>query len=280
MKKIAIIGAGRLGVEIARQLNRKFKNWEIIFGWIRTAGQKTKLRRLFPKCILAETNASAIAMADLVILTVKPTLFMDSIFNAGLDSPANACKLFISMMAVVRLGQLRQILNSNNVVRCSTTIGSGQGLANSFWASYKRLSLPMQELAHSLISALGTNCRVKNEKILNQTIIGSGCMFGLVAYHIKSYSENIAGKSVSPELARQILAGTFQNAAAYCLQQTSLSLDEIIAQVCTPGGITESMIHFMVANAGNFHQATIRQGLTKIRSLKRSLSKKALRKKR
>ena len=268
-RKIAIIGAGNIGSMLAsRLLQSGFKPNQIIFGWIREERQQ-KLKERFPECVFAETNANAVKESTITFLSIKPGQFK-SICQELVSANKNI--LYISLVAVLKLRTIQSALKTSNIVRCATTIGIQNGNGTNVWISNRNINPEQKELAENILRLLGRNWMAPDERALDKAILISGCLFGLVADHIQSYTKPVCCSKFSENMAREIIAHTFQNAAALCLN-TELPLEQIVGQVATKGGMTAAMLETLHKNnrGSDLIDDVVRTGFTRIKQVKKLL---------
>ena len=268
-QKVAIIGVGNIGSMLSsRLLQCGFKPNQIIFGWVREERQQ-KLKEQFPGCIFAETNEGAVKQSTITFLSIKPGQFKN--IYKELVCP-NRNTLYISLVAVLKLRTIQSALKTSNIVRCATTIGIQNGNGTNVYINHRNINSEQKQLAESILALLGRNWMAPDEKALDKAILISGCLFGLVADHIQSYVAPVSCASFPERMAREIIAHTFQNAAALCLN-AELPLDQIIAQVATKGGMTAAMLETLHKNnrGPNLIDDVVRTGFTKIKQVKKAL---------
>ncbi|MEK7652004.1 MAG: pyrroline-5-carboxylate reductase dimerization domain-containing protein [Patescibacteria group bacterium] len=271
-EKVAIIGAGNMGGMVASLLLQTalFQPNQIVFGWIRKERQQ-KLQQQFPGCIFAETNAQATQQSTITFITVKPGLFKT--ISQELVCP-NKNTLYISLVAVLKLRTIQSAIRTSNIVRCATTIGIQNGNGTNVWISSRNIDPKQKELAKNILGLLGRNWTAPDERALDKAILISGCMFGLIAYHIQCYTRPVSCNAFPEKMAREIIAHTFQNAAALCLN-SELPLNQIIEQVATKGGMTAAMLETLHKNNRGpaLIEDVVRTGFTRIKQVKELLKK-------
>lgn len=268
-QKVAIIGAGNIGSMLAsRLLQSGFKPDQIIFGWIRKERQQ-KLQQQFPGCVFAETNTCAVKQSTITFITIKPGQFKNICQELVTE---NRDTLYISLVAVLKLRTIQSALRTSNIVRCATTIGIQNGNGTNVYISHRNIGQKQKQLAENILALLGRNWIAPDEKALDKAILISGCVFGLVAKHIQSYVKPVQCASFPENMAREIIAHTFQNAAALCLNAET-PLDQIIAQVATKGGMTAAMLETLHKNnrGSNLIDDVVRTGFTRIKQVKKLL---------
>lgn len=268
--RIAIIGLGNLGTMLAARLiqSGEYQPSQLVFGWI-SAERLPKLSKQFPECIFSGSNRAAVTQSEVVVFAVKPSQF--EAVAKELMPTVDRTKLFISLMAVVRLRAIQKVLQTNSIVRCATTIGIQSGLGTNVWISCKHIDPGTKIFAQKVLSLFGRNWEAPDEKALDKAIVVSGCMFGLVAAHINAYLGPVSCPAFPERFAREIIAHTISIAANYCLS-SERNLGDIVAQVATKGGITAAMLEALSkGGAQSLAADAVRTGLTRIKQVSRAL---------
>jgi pyrroline-5-carboxylate reductase len=228
--KIAIIGAGHMGLSIASGfLNSKaFKKNQIILANPSDPDENWGL-------MWTTDNNFAAREAELVFLTVKPSSVEDVLKNINKQKTK---KLLISAVAGVSLYKLNQLCADKNItgVRIMPSLGvrTQSGVIGVYTGSSKIRKLI---LLKEKLSLLGKIVEVPNEKELDILTIISGCAPALVAYFAQSFSE-------FSDLRDELVAESLLGSLIY-IQQSGLSFKEIQEVVATKGGVTEKILNYL-----------------------------------
>ena len=232
--KIAIIGAGNIGTSIAKGLvaSNKYSPKQIIL-----TRRKTKPLETFGKqgFVIEKDNSSAVKMAQIVILTVKPQQIAKVL--SGIESSLKpSYHILISTVTGVTLSQLssmvktniefiRVIPNSaiavNNSVSCMSSIVSST-------QSYR--------IAKEMFEVLGTTICIEEEKLNAATALGAcGIAFFLRAIRAAMHGGIEIG--LDSEESLMIAAQTALGAATLITDYNNHPEIEI-DRVTTPRGCT------------------------------------------
>ena len=133
MKKISIIGGGKMGSALASTLKKKFK--------IQVVGRNSKLKP-----------------CDIVILAVKPQDFEN--VNLNLKN-----ELLISIMAGVSLKKLAEKTGAKKIVRSMPNLALRVGNGFTGWIS--KNAAGEKKLVKDIFSMFGEEIELKNEDSIN-----------------------------------------------------------------------------------------------------------------
>lgn len=184
-----------------------------------------------------QANRTAVAGAGIVLIGVKPAMVADTL--AGLADALEPDAIVISVAAGVttatmeaRVGNrvLRAMPNTPAIVRRAVT-----GLAAGSRATHSDL-----DLGRSLFSTIGTVVVVPESQIdALSTVSGSGPAY--VFYLIEEITRTAIGLGFSPEVAAQLVEGTFLGSTEL-LAASGRTPAELRKQVTSPKGTTERAI--------------------------------------
>lgn len=246
--KVAIIGMGHLGTLLAKRLCKVMDPNDIIFGFISEA-RLTAIKKQFPNCVYAGTNSAAINQTKTVLLAVRPLQAKSILPEEELANTKTRSKAFISFMAAVSLKQLRQIVRSSNVVKCSITVATELGRGPIVYKALSTYNTNVFHQALYIISELGIPIPAVDEYDVDCAIVSSGALFALIVDHIRSYTDASGDMFYERYRTRELIAETFMAASLYCLSKEDLSETEIINSIATKGGMTARMLE-SISSAG------------------------------
>lgn len=228
--KVVILGYGNLG-KIYADVFRKYKFVEDNELYIlnRTGNSSTGRANYF-------TAESVPALEpDVVLLSVKP-----QDYNSIIDI---ACKLkgkntvFMSVMAGITLGTLKQTLNHEKIVRVMPNSPIEIEMGISGFTASKELGFDELKKIENLLSVTGRAIYFEDENMLNGVTALSGSGPAYFFYIVKNMIE--AGKqmgfteSMATILVKQTMAGALQ-----LLNDKNKNIDQLIATVASKGGTT------------------------------------------
>ena len=185
-------------------------------------------------------NATAVAQADVVMLSVKPQIF--PAVWPEIEKALKADALVVSIMAgipSVKIANGRPVRVVRVMPNTPSLVGEGAaGIAAGEFATDADL-----KIAESLLGAVGTTVIVKEEEIDAVTALsGSGpaYVFYLLESMLEAASQMGLEKGISRELALATVIG-----AAKLMQETGEDADALRKKVTSKGGTTAAAINTM-----------------------------------
>ncbi len=218
-RSVAVIGAGNLGSAIAVALSRNYD----VTAVRRNASKISWLEK--HGIAVSNDSADAANKADAVIICVKPRdviPVLSQIRDVLGDKPV------ISFAAAVKLEEIARYCH--RAARAMTNIAAQFG--DSMVVYY---SLFEDEGIHELLSALGKVWRVDNEEIVDLSTIFLGSAPAFVSLLIQAFQYAGIKCGLNAGLSREMAASAFASASRLV---ESMSPDEIIEKIATPGGTT------------------------------------------
>lgn len=176
---------------------------------------------------LGEDNASVVAQADLVILAVRPKDAVGAI--TGLLWRAG--QKLVSVCAGVLVGQLAAVLPPGVAVhRVMPLTAAAQ-------AASPTTLFPADAEVASLLAAFGPVLPLRSEAEF-ETATVSAAVYGWVQKLVQLTADWSASQGLPHETARQLAALTTV-AAGRNVADSPLSMEVLLSELVTPGGITE-----------------------------------------
>lgn len=257
--KIAIIGAGHMGLALAKGFLRSkaFKKSQIILA----SPRKPEIDLKY-----IQYNNLAVKESRIIFLAVKPAEVGDILENIEAQSEE---KLLVSLAAGVSLQKLKQLVKGKNMkavrIMPNLAVQTGEGVIGVYKKQNTWIPDRVRDdkvlLLKEKLSLLGEVVEVQNEKDLDILTIISGCSPAIVAYLAQSFA-NFSNK---PEkLILKSLIGSLKY-----IEESGLTFNEVIKAVATKGGITENILNFLEEQRVNKSiETALESGYTKIRNLK------------
>lgn len=210
MKKIAIIGAGKMGTALAGKLKKKFH--------IQMLGRNSKLKP-----------------CDIIILAVKPQDFD----NVKLDLKN---ELLISIMAGVTLKKLAEKTGAKKIVRAMPNLPLRVGAGFTGWISK---NVKEKKLIKDIFSMFGEEIELKNEDLINAITSLSGSGPAYFFYMCELLSEQACNFGFSKKDAEKIAANTLIGTAELLKNKTE-TFGELRKSVTSKGGTTEAALNYFI----------------------------------
>ncbi|MFX0545739.1 pyrroline-5-carboxylate reductase dimerization domain-containing protein [Roseovarius sp. S1116L3] len=218
--KLGVIGVGHLAVSMLDGLLRAGHAPAGIMLSPRGRGPDLAQKQGFA---LAEGNAQIVAECDLVLLAVRPDDAREAI--SGLYWRAG--QTLLSACAGVTLGALDA--GPADVMRIMPITASRLGASPT-------LAYPDLPAARPLLDAIGSIIALRSEDEFEAATV-SAAMYGWAQALIRTGADWTAAQGMDPVNARQLVARTF-TAAGRMIAEEDAPMDQILASLCTPGGIT------------------------------------------
>lgn len=241
-RRIAFIGCGVMGEAIMSSLLR---------GEQVTADQligsepvESRRRDLSAKLgvHLLDDNCTAVADADVVLLTVKPQSLND-VMN-DLAGSLDERQLVISIVPGATVGQLSSGLRHDRVVRSMPNTPAQIGYGATVWFAGAAVDGEGQELVSAILSTLGTAVRVNSEDAVDMSTALSGTgpayIFLVMEALIDAGVHMGFPRRTAEELVHQTMLGSVLFA-----RESGKHPAELRNMVTTPGGTTAAAIYEM-----------------------------------
>lgn len=211
---VTLLGHGRLGSAIT-------EGWQLTGAVV----NPTILTRDVPPVCPADTRA--------LVIAVKPGAWREAVAPLAATLPSGAT--VVSVMAGVRAADVAAVLSGRPVVRVmpTTAVAQGQGVA-AIWSG----DAPARALAHSLFAPIADTVDLGQEALIDAAtaVAGSAPAF----FYALAQALTVAGTDagLSPDAAARLVRGALRSAGAGAA--TTVSLDELIGRIASPGGTTQA----------------------------------------
>lgn len=248
--KIAIIGGGNMGSTYAKafiQSNIVKKESLLI---IEKHSEKIEELKRELGVIIQEDLAENISEFDTIIVAVKPQDFR--VLAERLKNYLNPKQLIISIMAGITIEKISTLLNHKHVVRAMPNTPAQLGFGITAFAVAEGSDFADISMVDTLLETTGKAIFMKDENMLDAVTALSGSGPAYFYYFVKHMIE--AGKQMGMEepvaamLVKQTMLGSFQ-----LMNNSKLSLDEMIKMVASKGGTTEAALNTFDANNVGTH---------------------------
>jgi len=224
-KNIGIIGVGHFAAYLVEGFFRASPDRTIILS-PRGKEMSQQLAQKF-HCKIATDNQNVIDRSDIIILSIKPIDLMD--VAERLHFPED--KLVISVVAGAHLENVSSLVAPASAV-CALPVSSA-AINKS-----PTLLYPDQKQANELLSLLGPVIACSSQ----QEFDTAGAYSAFYGWNFKFMEEMTrwgVDNGLDCEMSRKIVEGTLASAAGMSSNESEKTLDEIVSNVATKGGITE-----------------------------------------
>ncbi len=194
-------------------------------------------------------NAAAVSQADVVVLAIKPQT-LDTVM-AGLREKIQPHALVISIIAGVPLSKLIEGLKHNSVVRSMPNTPAQIGKGITVWTASSAVSSEQQEMARLILSALGEEVFMEDEKYLDMATALSGTGPAYVFLFMEAMVDAGVHLGFPRRIAEKLVTATVSGSVAYRMQSASTReadsphLASLRNQVTSPGGTTAAALYFL-----------------------------------
>ncbi len=187
-----------------------------------------------------QSNIDAVADAQIIVLAVKPQVLADVL--ADLAGQVDARSLLITFVAGARINTVRRALGTNSVVRIMPNTPGQVGEGISVWTATPETSKQERAQARELVSALGEEIYVEDERHLDMATALSGSGPAYVFLFIEALIDAGVRIGFSRAVARKLALETVRGSSVFA-QRTGLHPATLRNMVTSPGGTTAEALH-------------------------------------
>ena len=258
MKKLGFIGGGNMAEALARGLlaKRVFKSSDLIASDVDPARRRKLTRGL--RVRTTADNREVVAEARAIVLAVKPQM-MDAVLDelgeairagdgrapaarAGGSRKIRAARLFISIAAGVPIARIERALGPHaRVIRVMPNAPAMVGHGMAALVRGSKATDADAGLALRIFKAVGDAVELDDERLLDAVTALSGSGPAYVYLFVKALADAAVVEGLAPELALRMALQTIRGAEEN-MRRSSLSADELIRIVASPGGTTEAAL--------------------------------------
>ena len=245
MFQLGTIGAGHMGMAIldAATEHNFAKATDILVYEVNSERRREAKNRGF---VASGNEAEVFSNCRLLMLAVPPQACEDLLAKLAKSASRLEKKpVIINIMAGISSNYIRKYLGDIPVITVMPTMGMkvGQGAAAIAYTD----DVPNAELSYvmKIFYATGEVVTV-DEPLLKEIVAVNGCMPGYVFYMLDAFAKEAERQGIEYQTALRMTARGFIGAATQVLEGASPK--EMIAKVCTPGGLTAKGVEFFEAN--------------------------------
>lgn len=243
---IAIIGAGNMGSSLIGGLINSGHPADKLIATDTSAEKLAQLAQTF-HIHTTDDNSKAIAMADTVVLAIKPQLFA-TVVSQIKPIVQQRHPLIISIAAGIREAHIQHWLGDKQaIVRAmpNTPALIGSGAAALFANPY--VNDEQRNLAESILRAVGVIVWVTEESLMDTVTALSGSGPAYFFLMMEALQEAAQELGLPAETARLLTLQTALGAARMAIE-SGKPLEELRHNVTSPGGTTEKAIGVLEEN--------------------------------
>lgn len=240
---IGIFGLGNMGRAIFKLLRKSPAGQKLNFYLCSIGLKKIK------GAVLLDSLDQLINRSDIIFLCVKPQEFYN------LPPLKSNDKIFISIMAGVKITNIKKIVNSPNVIRVmpNLPLQVGRGVI-AWYAGAARLTKNQFTFIKKLFSAFGYNFKVKIENDLDKITALSGSGPAYVFLFIDALIKSAISLGFAKKQAEEIVLPLLDGSLEYYKSVKSLyTPDQLINMVKSKKGTTAAALNKL--NTAKFYEA-------------------------
>lgn len=232
--KMAFIGGGAMGEAMIRCLLTKKAavSQDMIVSDISSVRRKL-LSEEYGVSALAD-NKKAVAKADLIVLAVKPQNLHQAMEEVKGLGPK---QLVLSIVAGATLSNLSEGLGHSSVVRAMPNMPAQIGEGMTVWTATTETDQEQKQLAQTVLSALGKEIYVAEEKYLNMATALSASGPAYVFLFIEALIDAGVHIGLPRDLARELTIQTVLGSTR-TVDKTGRHPADLRNMVTSPGGTT------------------------------------------
>lgn len=221
---VGILGVGRLAEFLVAGLRRQANGPHVILS-PRNAERSARLADRFGLTVAGD-NSELVAVSDLVLLTTRPDQAVEAVYGL----PWRSDRVLVSLCAGVPLAALASHTEPAVLARAMPI--SAARIGESPTCLYPDLGP-----ARDVLSLLGPVIAVPDESSFEAASV-LGAFYGWVHALIGEVTDWATAAGVEPATARDLTARMTRAAAGMVLEQEELSLEAMLEELATPGGVT------------------------------------------
>jgi len=188
---------------------------------------------------VTESAAEAATGADVVVLAVKPQHFAEA--AGGLKGSLTAGQTVMSIMAGVRIETIAEVTGHAAIVRTMPNTPATIGEGMTVWTATAAVGNPARESVRRLLSVLGEETAVDDEKYIDMATAVSGSGPAYVFLLIEALVDAAVEIGLERELATRMVVQTVKGSALYA-EDSGTDAATLRDQVTSRGGTTEAAL--------------------------------------
>ena len=188
----------------------------------------------------AGANLDAIAGADVVILAIKPQMLGRVGHEIG--SSLRPGQLVISVLAGATTKALRTALGHDQIVRSMPNTPARLGKGMTVWFATSQVTAEQRAQAAALLSALGVQLEVDDEKLVAMATAVSGTGPTYVFLVMEALIDAAVHLGFPRHIAHDLVIETLEGSTLFA-KQSGMHPAELRNMVTSPGGTSAAALH-------------------------------------
>ena len=233
--RIAFVGAGNMGEAILRAiLDKKVAKADDVVASDVSKERRSYLSRQYGVTVESD-NRRAVENAESVVLAVKPTTLPK--VTAELKGLLQPEQTVISIVAGASAASISKALSHQAVIRAMPNMPAQIGEGVTVWTAASGIKEKHRKRARSILSAMGIEVFMSDEKHIDMATAVSGSGPGYVFLIIESLIDASVHIGLPREVAQELVLETISG-ATHLIQKSGKHPAELRNMVASPGGTT------------------------------------------
>lgn len=237
--KILIIGGGNMGLTYAQSFLRSHICSKSDMMLLEKSPERAAVLAQKEIGTVYAHPEDCLGAADLVILAVKPQDV--PILFAHIAPMTDPQQVFLSIMAGVKIGTIREGLGINKIIRAMPNLPAQLGQGMTAFTSSDEVTRIELVTVQNLLNTTGKTLYVEREEAIDAATAISGSGPAYVFYFMESMMQAAREMGFSASEAGLLVGQTFLGATELYLA-SNFSCQEWIQRVASKGGTTEAAI--------------------------------------
>jgi pyrroline-5-carboxylate reductase len=237
--KLTFVGGGTMAEVLIRRLVAD----EVVSpGQVRVVDPLDGRRELLQRQYGVETYSEpsgCMGGADVVVLAVKPQDLEKAASQMGKLAEE---QLLLSILAGVKLERLGTLFEHGSIIRAMPNMPAQVGQGMTVWTATSGVGQPHIERARTILSALGEELYVADEKYVDMATALSGSGPAYVFLFIEALIDGAVRIGMPRAMAEELAVQTVLGSTEY-LRQSGKHPAELKNLVTSPGGTTAAALH-------------------------------------
>ena len=240
--EVTFIGGGVMGeVILSAILDRGLVSAEAVSVSDISEPRLKYLKQKYAVAVLSDSR-QAVSRGDIVVLAIKPQNLAEVM--AELNGRLRSAQLVLSIVAGAKIGTLIRGLNHRCIVRAMPNTPAQIGEGMSVWMATDEVTEQQRELAGAILSAMGRELYVDDERYIDMATAVSGSGPAYVFLFVEALVEAARHIGLPPDMAQELVSQTLLGSTHF-LHQSGKEPSELRRMVTSPGGTTaEALAQF------------------------------------
>jgi pyrroline-5-carboxylate reductase len=201
--------------------------------------RRAQLARTYQVQVSA-SNAEAVRDADVVVLAIKPQMLLR--VGPELAGVLRPGQLVISVIAGATSRSLANVLHHREIVRSMPNTPARLGRGMTVWYPTPEVSEEQAEQARVLLSTLGVELRVDDEKLVAMATAVSGTGPTYVFLVMEALIDSAVHLGFPRHIAHDLVIETLEGSTVFA-KQSGMHPAELRNMVTSPGGTSAAALH-------------------------------------